>query len=248
MKRLICLLLITAVGGAVMFGLSGCFSKKYKVDYCGQKDSFADAKDYYKPGTKVELKFLYIATDTDYTFYLDDQIINPEYYSTGGGCFIISFIMPEHDVKLRWNSRNTMDNNTVTESPLLVDYYHAVVATAGGDRHYELVLSEAMNYNIRLDVYRGTPGSEETKDSYIVPRESVDKCMEVIRKNKINEWNDRTDTYGITGAVTVVKYRDDYGNYVRVSTEKMPENGERIMDEVKTVMEQYIKPEYKIDD
>ena len=47
-----------------------------------------------------------IATDTDYSFWLDGAELSRDYDTKKG--FILSFIMPEHDVKLHCSSRNTM--------------------------------------------------------------------------------------------------------------------------------------------
>ena len=47
------------------------FGKKYKVDYCGQKFAYKNAKDEYKAGDNVTLYYSMIATDTDYFFTLD---------------------------------------------------------------------------------------------------------------------------------------------------------------------------------
>lgn len=80
---------------------------KFLVDYCGQKDSFKNAKDSYKAGKKVRLYFPYVATDTDYSFYLDDEPIRYTYDNKKG--FIIEFIMPQHNVKLSCNSHNSME-------------------------------------------------------------------------------------------------------------------------------------------
>lgn len=82
------------------------FTKKYKVDYCGKKFAYLDAKDSYRAGEKVTLYFHMIATDTDYTFTLDGRSIQVGYDNSKG--FIIEFIMPDHDVVLRCDSRNTM--------------------------------------------------------------------------------------------------------------------------------------------
>lgn len=89
-----------------MFFFKICSGKKYKVDYCGQKYAYSNAKDSYKAGTEVKLYFELIATDTDYSFYLDDERLNYDYDEKKG--FIISFVMPEHDVKLECESHNSM--------------------------------------------------------------------------------------------------------------------------------------------
>ena len=104
--------LISAIAIAVVliigaFVLTGCSGEKYKVDYCGQKSCYKNAKDSYKAGTKVELYFDLVATDTDYSFYLDGERINYEYDDRKG--FIIKFVMPEHNVKLECESHNSME-------------------------------------------------------------------------------------------------------------------------------------------
>ena len=44
------------------------FGKKYKVDYCGEKFAYKNAKDEYRAGEKVTVYYWMIATDTDYSF------------------------------------------------------------------------------------------------------------------------------------------------------------------------------------
>ena len=92
--------------GCLPFMFAGCNAKEYKVDYCGSKYCYSNAKDSYKAGTKVVLYFELIATDTDYSFTLDGEPINYSYDEEKG--FVIEFTMPEHDVKLECNSKNSM--------------------------------------------------------------------------------------------------------------------------------------------
>ena len=82
-------------------------AEKYEVDYLGCKDDFKKAKDSYEEGKKVTLYYDIIATDTDYTFYLDDEVLDVDYSDSKG--YIITFIMPDHNVTLRVESRNTME-------------------------------------------------------------------------------------------------------------------------------------------
>ena len=87
--------------------LTGCLGgKKYKIDYGGAKDLYANAKDSYRAGTAVTLYFELIATDTDYSFCLDGESIPFTYDDQKG--FVISFTMPEHDVTLLCNTVNSM--------------------------------------------------------------------------------------------------------------------------------------------
>ncbi len=86
--------------------LSSCNEKSYKVDYNGQKSTYENAKDSYKAGEKVEFYFTFVATDTDYSFYLDEKKLNP-LYEEGKG-YVIKFTMPDHDVSVKWESTNSM--------------------------------------------------------------------------------------------------------------------------------------------
>ena len=89
----------------LLLGMVGCGAPKYKVDYCGAKDLYKNAKDSYRAGQKVELVYMYVATDTDYRFYLDGEPVDWDYED---GNFVIRFVMPEHDVVLDYTAVNSM--------------------------------------------------------------------------------------------------------------------------------------------
>ena len=98
---------VVMLGVVLMLGFGGCFAKKYNVDYGGSKFAFRGAKDSYRAGSKVTVYYNMIATDTDYRFYLDGETINSVTYDDKKG-FVISFIMPEHDVKLEVDIKESM--------------------------------------------------------------------------------------------------------------------------------------------
>ncbi|MBQ9414700.1 MAG: hypothetical protein IJU16_06205 [Clostridia bacterium] len=220
-----------------MLTLFGCQKGPiYRVDYGGQKESFDNARDAYRAGEQVELYYRFIATDTDYSFYLDDEQLNPSYAEDKG--FIIRFTMPEHDVRLRCESRNTMIEMPPEEEVMLVDYYHAIVATVGGDQHDELVLYRTAD-GIRLDAYHGTPNTEETCVSRIVPEEAVTRCYEVIDRYDWRHIQEQETIGGMTGTVTVCKFRDNDGSYVRLSTEEMTDTMMDGMNEIAAILQSY---------
>lgn len=99
--------IVTAVIIIAIF-ITGCGKRSYKVDYCGAKDFYSNAKNTYKAGEEVELIFDLVATDTDYTFYLDGKSENLDVHGTGNG-FVIRFTMPDHDVKLNYSEKNSME-------------------------------------------------------------------------------------------------------------------------------------------
>lgn len=96
------LILLVIAGGCFM----RCFGESYTIDYCGEKGCYKGAKDSYPAGTKVKLCYSLIATDTDYSFYLDGQPLQYEYDSAKG--VIIQFVMPNHNAKLECVTKNSM--------------------------------------------------------------------------------------------------------------------------------------------
>ena len=100
-KLLLCILIL-----CLLPGICGCAGQRYKIDYSGQKSSYTGARNSYRAGQTVVLYYKMIATDTDYSFYLDDESI-PFTWVEGKG-FKIEFTMPEHDVTLLCGHRNSM--------------------------------------------------------------------------------------------------------------------------------------------
>ncbi len=82
------------------------FGKKYKVDYCGRKFEYKNAKDEYRAGDRVTLYYWMVATDTDYSFGLEGAELSLGYDARKG--YVLSFTMPENDVKIHCSSRNSM--------------------------------------------------------------------------------------------------------------------------------------------
>ena len=112
------LMVILILNSAVC--MSGCSPKvkTYNVDYCGGKSFYTDAEDAYRPGEEVTLYYHIIATDTDYSFYLDGELLNVTYDAYKG--YVIRFTMPEHDVKLECEMKNTMEYIPETEPEISV--------------------------------------------------------------------------------------------------------------------------------
>ena len=78
----------------------------YKVDYHGQMNLFDGAKEKYEEGTEVELSYSLIATDTNYSFYVDGQKVCAEWSGPKG--YIIRFTMPAHDIEVYCVETNSM--------------------------------------------------------------------------------------------------------------------------------------------
>ena len=225
---------------------SGCFGEKYAVDYCGAKDMFENARDSYSAGEKVTLYYPFIATDTDYYFYVDDEYAHVDYDDEKG--FVISFVMPEHPVTVRCESVNTMEP-PVAEPVMMIDYYEATVATVGGDGYYEIVLSYVPHSSLLyLDVYSGGDGLEETSRRYSVPDEITDECYKIIDECNFRDWNANPDYYGITGAYYVCSFLDGDNGYIRVSSDHMPDNGRDLFMKIGAALGKYATDEYLCED
>ena len=229
----------------MLFGLFGCRNARYKVDYGGQKDLFTGAQDSYRAGETVTLYFEFIATDTSYSFYVDGKDFNPDYDAEKG--YVLKFTMPEHDITVGFSSVNTMEYIPEIEEPvMLLDYFHETVATVGGDGYTEIVLYTCAEPSmVNLTVFTKEEGEEERKTEYLVPDEVLERCMTFIEENDLRAWNELEDAYSITGARIVCKFRDGE-DYIRVSTEEMPENGKEILGQIQGILQGYIREEYKI--
>ena len=107
MKKTFFRVLALILTGVLMLTFfSACSSQKYKLVFAGQESDFKGARSAYKEGDQVTLYFPFIATDTDYSFYVDGERINPSYKDDKG--FVIEFTMPAHDVTVGYDSVNSM--------------------------------------------------------------------------------------------------------------------------------------------
>ena len=102
MKKLIILIM---TGAVMMFCVSGCGKQKYKLNYDGY--GFESRKTEYAAGEKVTVYYGFIATDTDYRFFIDDDVKMTQSYDNDHG-YVFTFTMPDHDVTLHEESRNSM--------------------------------------------------------------------------------------------------------------------------------------------
>ena len=93
----VCFVLTLAAGG----------SSSYKVDYDGGKHHFLGAKDTYRAGERVTLYFPMVPTDTDYSFPLEGAELDVSWTDLLG--YRLRFTMPNHDVKLTCETRNSME-------------------------------------------------------------------------------------------------------------------------------------------
>ncbi len=240
--------LLLLLGGILMVCFFGCGKTAYAVDYRGQKDEYLDAQDTYKAGSKVKLTYYLVGTDTDYSFWLDGERLNAA-YAEGKG-FILRFTMPDHDVCLECRAVNSMVRSPIeddeNEDVMLVDFYTASVATDGGDGHLEAVLYAYTSDQAKLIVYRKDSTEDaETSTTYIVPYTAVDRCYAVIDEENMRVWNDEAPADGEEGAITVCKFRESDGSYVRVTSQAMPADGSQAFSRMRETLLSYVSDAYR---
>lgn len=252
LKHITKLILVCLLGGAVMLSFFGCGKKEeennateFKVDYCGQKDAYSNARDTYPAGEQIELYYPNIATDTDYSFTLDDGPVSCDYEDSKG--YVIRFTMPEHDVTLKCTHKNSMVYEPPTEEAdvLLLDSYREITGTPDDGGYDEISLYAYDDDRVMMHVYHQEGDEEETEVKYLVPYSVVDQCYEIIKQHKLREWKTRQDTISLDGAKLVLKFKDD-DLYVRVTSDKMPQDGEKAFSEIESLLKSYIKDEYLI--
>ena len=239
-KIIAVILLLTVLG--IVLCLPGCSkTTRYKVDLGDSSFCYEGVKSSYRAGEEVTLYFTLIATDTNYSFYLDGEPINYDYDDRKG--FVIRFTMPDHDVKLEYQTVNSM----VYVPPrwegeadvLLLDCYRATVATDGGDGYHELVITTTDDpEQVRLDEHIKEEGEEETCRSCCIPFSAAQEFLSFVDDHGLAEWNDIENGISIDGAKKVCKFRDGTG-YIRVSTDRMPENGEETLDALFELVKSY---------
>ena len=226
-----------------MFG-----GKKYQVDYHGRKSAFDGAKDAYKKGEQVTLYYGFIATDTDYSFYVDGAPVRAPYTDKG---YKISFAMPDHEVDVRVQSRNSMvyeppsTQSQAETTEMLLDYYFAVCGMEAGSRSQELVLSRVEGWRELLLEAVETANGKKTVVRYRVPSFAEEDGFAAVEKNGLPSFVGREGD-PIDGAVTVVKFRNNDGTYASVSSDNMKNGNQQPLDAVGAALRRFVREEYRM--
>lgn len=97
---------ILFTGVLMIMSLLAC-GNKYKLHLDGY--GFESPKTTYADGEPVTVYYSMIATDTDYSFFLDcDDVELAQTYDNQHG-YVLKSIMPAHDVTVSVKSRNSME-------------------------------------------------------------------------------------------------------------------------------------------
>jgi len=123
--------------------------------------------------------------------------------------------------------------NSAVGDNIVFDYYEAVVASVGGNDSKEYVLYSC-DYSGYLILVRYTKddGGPEYSSACLVPATTLDDCMKVVKKYKMTKWKEEV---GITGKIYVVRVTVD-GEFYRITSESMPEDGMKAFDEIAGIL------------
>ncbi|MBR0374154.1 MAG: hypothetical protein IJH91_06480 [Mogibacterium sp.] len=238
--------------------LAGCSGKDkpvmYHVDYSGDKGGFSNAEDEYAAGTQVELYYDMIATDTDYTFFIDGEYAKMDYSEDKG--YIMRFTMPEHDVVIHVESRNSMEYVPQFKPDLMIlKYEERSVAIDGPEDSLVITVRSYDQETVRMTVRRTDEGVK-SEQVYIVPADVVQECYNYVYEYEFSNWEELEDCDSLEGAYAGFTYAQnpymmyDYDDpsyipYTTVSTGHFPPDGQKQLNDVRKTLMGYAKDEYK---
>ena len=231
---------VIVILSVLFFVLSSSKAEKYHV-ICST-GVFENVKNSYKAGQQVKIYFPYVATDTDYSFYLDGERIRPSDYSDSKG-YTISFVMPSHDVELTYNSKNSMEYTTIAENVpenTLLFSYTKKVYSPEGDSTYKLTVKTTDSPEEHLMTVQTEDGN---KQLYSIPRFPYQSVYTYISNINISDWNSMAEYECLDGMKVSISVFCD-GEYVNVSTDRMPSGGEQVLNYIHSHFADYMTEQY----
>ncbi|MBE6685898.1 MAG: hypothetical protein E7591_01550 [Ruminococcaceae bacterium] len=182
-----------------------------------------------------------VATDTDYTFYLDGERINSSGYSDFKG-YTIEFTMPDHDVELTCESKNSME---YVPTPVDLPYgseifsYVETTHTPEGNTVFGLNVTTVSNTEHCMTVLK-EDGSTEV---YTIPRFPYDSLCSYNDITDLSSWNNLEEYDSLKGKSIELNFYY-YGEYITLSSESMPEDGEGVLKYLVSNFTDYMTEDY----
>ena len=247
-RRFLCaaaVLLLLSLGVGLF---SGCGKTMHYVDYGEDKYVYRGARDAYRTGEKVTLYYNLIATDTDYTFLLDGEKLNPEYDEKSG--YKLQFVMPDHDVKLECVKRNSAlaleeeseqaGQDAEAKDVLLVGYTSRKGAPEDGNLYALSVFESDDEKEVFLEIHASSvKENQDVRARYKVSSEVVQAVMSLVLTGDLREWAACSDPVREKGRTQTCRFLDG-DEYIEVSTDAMPEGGDQTLQDIRHTIESYI--------
>ncbi|MBE6129359.1 MAG: hypothetical protein E7185_08805 [Erysipelotrichaceae bacterium] len=252
MKRILSFLCILLL----CFGCSGKKVHMLTYDDPGMRLIKGPMEAVY--GSKVVLHVSGIVdTGENYRLSVDGLVTHPT--ETNGREDIYVFMMPDRDVTIviepyaREYSESSTGEDSVSGQPeqekreILADYYDQTVGTPEEQPYFEMVFYPEDSEHVRLEVYNNGGTENETMTAYLIPYQAYSEFIAAVGEYDMASWNSMEDGSGITGRMIVVKWAD-VGQFTRVTSEYMPDNGMEAFEAVRAVMAKYADDQYRIEE
>ena len=125
---------------------------------------------------------------------------------------------------------------------MLVDYVSKTVGTNGGDGYWETVLYLTKNGDYEVHYYsKYEYEPEESHEKHPADAGVLEDVYKIIKNANMASWDKyKNSTNVITGGAYIVKFRDGHGNYIRVTSECMPDDGIKLMGAVAACMNRHV--------
>ena len=128
---------------------------------------------------------------------------------------------------------------------MLVDCFERTVGTPIEMPYFETVMYAYSKDQVKIERYTEGGTKNEKVTVYLVPADMAQKVFDAIRDSGMNGWNDRRDTVGLNGKMYVCKFPDGKGSLIRVSSDRMPEDGRGAFSDVFSAMSSCLREEYR---
>ena len=131
---------------------------------------------------------------------------------------------------------------------MLVEYTSKRTGTYNNDGYQKTVLYQNKDGSCEVHFYAMNVGDEkEAHSAYRVEKQIISEVYKIINDNKLVKWNKKYKDFGLDGGYYSVRFRNSDGTYVTVDSDRMPDDGQRIMGsiDVKIRSMTYTKDEIK---
>ena len=235
MKKII----VYIIGVLMIMVLSGCGKQKYRLNYDG--NGFESKKTSYAEGEEVTVYYKMIETATDYSFSCDNDVKMKQEFDNNHG-YIFTFTMPAHDVTMHVSSRNSMEydpnanfnpeipedlESEINEENLYFSYFEKEITAEEQPPYTEYRLYEREEGTGMILKYETGDGDHEYSSCCLVPENTWDYCMNIVRNFGMADWKDGS---GLRGKYYSVVFPDGSGNMMKISSDDMPEDGQTAFD------------------
>lgn len=127
----------------------------------------------------------------------------------------------------------------VMEDGLVFNWYSAPTAVVG-ECLYEEITVEVVKSEYYINVYSGDRNAlTSTQKTYKSEPALITELMKIVDKYALTKQSDER-AQPIDGRINVIKFLDNEGTMIRISSDNMPKNGDKAFNEVRKVLMEYL--------